>query len=344
MSRADEDGHAMDEFALIRMLTTGRRADPRVVVDIGDDAAVTMVAPGRQLVLTCDAMVEGIHFRRDTLAPEDVGFKSLAVNVSDVAAMGGEPRYALITLAPDRAWTPDELRRLYDGLYEGAAMWGVTLVGGDTVRSTGGLWLSVTVVGEVTAGRALTRGAARPGDVVFVSGPLGLSAAGLDLLLHRPDWADRYPRLVAAHRRPRPRLDVGRLCAAQGVRCALNDVSDGLASEAWEIAEASGATVRLYADRLPVHPELAAYCREVGASPRDWMFFGGEDYELVGAVPAGAWPELVRAAQAEGVALIAVGEVVAGDPGVLLVEDGRERPLPKGGYNHFADEGTERAR
>lgn len=334
----------MDEFALIRMLTTGRQPDPRVVVDVGDDAAVVTVTPGKQMVLACDAMVEGVHFRRDTLAPEDVGYKSLAVNVSDVAAMGGEPRFALIALAPDCAWTPDELSRLYDGLYEGAAAWGVALVGGDTVRSPGGLWLSVTVVGEVEAGRALTRGAARPGDVVFVSGPLGLSAAGLDLLLRHPERADRYPRLVAAHRRPRPRLDVGRLCAAQGVRCALNDVSDGLASEAWEIAEASGVTVRLYADRLPVHPELAAYCREAGASPLDWMLFGGEDYELVGAVSAGVWPALARAARAEGVALVAVGEVVAGTPGVVLVEDGRERPLPKGGYNHFVDEGTERAR
>jgi len=314
----------VDEFALIRRLTGGRTgkegASGRgVVVGIGDDAAVVAPTPGMQTVLTCDTMVEIVDFLPWTMDDESIGWKAMAQNVSDLSAMGAVPRYALAALAAPRDFPAERLERLYAGLYACADAYGVAIVGGDMSTSPERVSVTVTAVGEVEAGRALLRSGARVGDVVFATGPLGLSSAGLHWLLRRETGAaDAWAPLVAAHRRPRPRPAAGR--ALLGLATSLNDVSDGLAAEAREIAEASGVRLVLTAAAIPVDAALDAYAASAGRDPLDFILGGGEDYELV---DAGAEPAIV-------------GFVRDGEPGVeLLRPDGTAEPLGRRGYTHF---------
>ncbi|MCZ8515672.1 thiamine-phosphate kinase [Paenibacillus filicis] len=343
---------SLDEFGLIRMLTEGKQPESLlraggVETGIGDDAAVAEATPGMRLVMTCDTMNEDIHFKRITMRDADIGFKAMASAVSDIAAMGGIPRYALISLSMPKGTEPERVRSIYDGLYESAARWNVMVVGGDTTSCTGGISLGVTVIGEVEPGRALLRSAARPGDAVFATGLLGRSSAGLDLLLNRAipagNWGSFDPQeeaLVQAHCRPEPQVNAGRLLLESGMCRALNDISDGLASEAWEVAEASGVGIDLVEDRIPVADELYAYAARQGKDPMDYILYGGEDYQLVGTVPAGQALELQLRCKAAGVPLHIIGCVTGEAPGVRLVQSsGFLLNLGKRGYNHFAEEG-----
>ncbi|WP_438444692.1 thiamine-phosphate kinase [Gorillibacterium sp. sgz5001074] len=341
----------LDEFGLIRMLTSGRTpsgADTGsgVAVGIGDDAAVLNGRPGRQWVVSCDTMVQEIHFKPETMTYGAIGFKAMASNISDMAAMGAEPRFAVIALSVPKEVPEERLRELYDGLYECADRYGVAIVGGDTTGHPGGLTVTVTVIGEVEAGRALLRSSAKPGDTVFVTGPLGLSAGGLDALLRRGGSAydasgmpEHWIPLVQAHQRPLPQVEAGRILAESGLGRALNDVSDGLASEAWELAEASRCTLLLEEASLRITPELARYGQEAGRDPLEWMLYGGEDYQLVGTAVAADYVLLEELFAERGLALHAVGQALPtenGEPGVLLRRrDGSLTPLGKRGYNHF---------
>lgn len=349
----------MDEFALIRLLNrprgSGRDDRPAfgVAVGIGDDAAVLRPSGGTELVVTCDMMVETVDFRPDTMRYADIGYKAMASNLSDIAAMGAEPRWALVALGTPRTTDVAALEQLYDGLYECAGRYGTAIVGGDTTSTEAGLTVNVTVIGEAAAGRSVLRSGARPGDKVFVTGPLGGSAAGLHALLRLGQPAgplEAYPEelrpLVRAHRRPEPRIDAARVLASlePGVCSSLNDISDGLASEAWEIAEASGVRIVLDGGRIPMPEALKAYASKVGVDPLDWALFGGEDFELVGTAPADRAAELTRAFREAGLAVWWVGEATeakrAGDspePRVSLIRDGSPPvPIARKGYNHFA--------
>lgn len=352
----------MDEFALIRLLNGNRPSMPGgpaasgVMIGIGDDAAVLRPTGGKELVVSCDSMVESIHFRPETMTFRDIGYKAMASSLSDLAAMGAEPRWALIALAAPRSTSAAALRELYDGLYACAERHGTAIVGGDTTSSPAGLTVTVTVIGEAAPGRALLRSAAKPGDAVFVTGPLGVSAAGLRALTDRGERAvplERLPErmrpLARAHRLPEPRFDAARVLAAAGpgICGALNDVSDGLASEAWEIAEASGVRVVLYADRIPQTAELLEYAAELRLDPLDWALYGGEDYELIGTVRPDGLAELTGRFERAGLRLWAVGEIAAAAEAgakpeaagaVTLARSPGEagRPLAKKGYNHFA--------
>lgn len=340
----------MDEFALIRYLTEGDRGgepgkQEGVVVGIGDDAAVVEHPAGFQLVLTCDTMVQGIHFLPETMAWADTGFKAMASNISDIAAMGAIPRYALIALSAPRGVAAESLRELYDGMYECAGRYGVHIIGGDTTSSTVGVTVTVTLTGEVEQGKALLRSSAKPGDAVFVTGPLGLSAAGLYYLLEgsfipgssKEEGIPAHVRpLVQAHRRPLPQVEAGRLLLQSGYCGALNDISDGLASEAWEIAEASGCGMMLWEDGLPIDPNLTRYARETGKSALDWMLYGGEDYRLVGTVPREFTRTLTDRFIENGLSFNIIGETVKGKPDVRMrMRDGRFQHIGKKGYNHF---------
>lgn len=339
----------LDEFALIRALTDNRQTGEflhscGVVTGIGDDAAVVRLTEGRQLVVSCDAMVEDVHFKTVTMRDEDLGYKALAASVSDMAAMGAIPKFALVSLCIPAHVPQERVKAIYDGLYACADAYRVAVVGGDTTASRGGLTLSVTVAGEVEADRALLRSAARSGDTVFVTGYPGLSAAGLHYLLRQQqeahDWEeapDIVQPLIRAHCRPVPQVRAGRLLLESGVCGALNDISDGLASELWEIAEASGKGITLFRDRIPVNENLQKYAAAVGADPWHWILYGGEDYQLVGTVRSGGAERVRRSLERAGIAFYPIGEVSERFHGVrMAAEDGSSAPLPKKGYNHFA--------
>ncbi|TYP68684.1 thiamine-phosphate kinase [Paenibacillus methanolicus] len=354
----------LDEFARIR-LWTGERQRPAllreqgVVIGIGDDAAVVETPPdaaggAAQWLLAVDTMVETVHFNDATMGDADVGWKALAANVSDIAAMGGVPRHALISVSVPKTWEPARVGRLYDGLYACADHYGVAIVGGDTTSSPAHMVVAVTVTGTVEAGAAISRAGAAPGDAVFVTGPVGMSGAGLHWLLAAAGRGDGQPvplaaaeadgtaALVAAHRRPLPSVRAARLLASRGTVTSLNDVSDGLASEAWEIAAASGVTLALRESQLPYSGSMTAYAHRRGVDPLEWMLYGGEDYVLLGTIrPDDA--EAARAAlAAEGLPMYVIGHAEAGAAGVALIRDrgaggsaSRRDEIAKRGYNHF---------
>jgi len=256
-----------------------------VEVGVGDDAAVLRPTPGRRLVVTTDVLVEGRHFGSAFSEPEDWGWKAVAVNLSDLAAMGAAARWLLVALTvPDQA-SLTLLQRLYAGIGEACEAFAVALVGGDT---SGGpaLLLAVTALGE--ADRAVTRAGARPGDRLVVSGPLGAAAAGL-ALLERDDQParellGRFPGLAAAHRRPRPELATGLRLAHAGAT-AMIDLSDGLAGDALHLAEASGVGIELHDAAVPLAPGVAEAAALLGRDPAELALGGGEDYLLAAALP-----------------------------------------------------------
>lgn len=336
-----------DEFGLISYLTR-RHPTPlplakRIEVGNGDDAAVVAGRSGYNWIVCCDTMVEDVHFKRQTMLPHDIGHKALASNISDVAAMGGIPLFYLVSLGLPRTWNEEEVAGIYDGMAELASQHNMALIGGDTVAVPGPLTLTVTVLGEVEHGLALRRSSARPGDSIFVTGTVGDSAGGLHILLQER-WGvanipDEWSALAACHRQPEPHVQAGRILAESGQRIALNDISDGLASEAWEIAEASGVQIVLNEAEIPLSDELIRYAKTSGKDALEWAFYGGEDYRLVGSIAGEHKEEISRAFAAENLSLYWIGRVEAGKAGVLLKRsNGEVTLLPKKGYNHFSEE------
>lgn len=328
---------AQDEFSLIRQWTSrsnGQEGDG-LTVGIGDDAAVFSPAPETEVVACCDAMVETVHFLRETMKPTDIGYKAVISNISDIAAMGGIARYALVSIAVSPGWTNEEYQQIYEGIYEACEQYGVRVIGGDTVSSPSSLHLSVTVLGEVEKGRAIRRSQAVPGQLVFVTGHVGSSAAGLQLLLANKQLDAAWEPLVQAHQRPSAQIQAGRLLQASGACGALNDVSDGLASELWEIAEASDVTVRIDADCIPILEEVRAYARLSSKEPLDWALYGGEDYQLVGTVAEDGVAALSRQFAEHGIPFTVIGRVEGNGKSVLIVHEGEQLTLNKAGFNHF---------
>ncbi|WP_276353904.1 thiamine-phosphate kinase [Cohnella caldifontis] len=333
-----------DEFERIRRWTSGRQPTERMAAlgvkrGIGDDAAVVAAAEGCDWLLAMDTMVEEVHFLPETMEDADIGYKALASNVSDIAAMGGVPRHAMVSVSVPPAWSTERIRSLYDGLYACAEEYGIAVIGGDTTSSPKHLVVAVALTGTVESGRAVGRDGAGPDEIVFATGPLGLSAGGLFGLL--PGSEARIPpppeRLVRAHRRPRPSVRAGRLLAERGWATSLNDISDGLASEAWEIAEASGLRLVLREASLPMSGELASYAAACRREPLDWILYGGEDYVLLGTARREDAPGIAEAFRAEGLPFFVIGTTEEGPAGVWLhTAEGRKRALDKRGYNHFA--------
>lgn len=309
------------EFELIERFTRPFTRGEGVRVGIGDDAAVLRPPPGEELVVTVDAVVEGVHFTR-RFRPEEIGWKALAVNLSDLAAMGARPLWALVALATPPAAGPDRLARIGRGIAACARRHALSVVGGN-VTAARELSLTVTVIGSVAPGRALLRTGGRPGDLLVVSGTLGDAAAGL-----RPGAS---PRLRARQRRPLPRLALGR--GAVGIARAAIDLSDGLLQDLGHLCAASGVGARLEVDRLPLSPAYRAAARTL-RDPLEGALSGGEDYELLLAVPPSRLAALQLAARRARTAVTVVG-ALEGAPGVRVVRDGRLLHPRRGGHDHL---------
>ncbi|MBP2651129.1 MAG: thiL [Firmicutes bacterium] len=322
----------LGEFGLIDLIKENAVVDPTsLVVGIGDDAAVYVPERGKLELLTTDMLVEKVHFDLTTTSPWQLGYKAVAVNLSDIAAMGGKPCHIVVSLGLPEELPAEFVVNLYKGIKEICREFSVNLVGGDTVSSPLGLVINVTVAGEVEPARLLRRSGAKIGDLVVVTGSLGNSACGLDLLIRRgwEDYEYAWP-LVTAHLTPRPQVAVGQNLATRGATSA-NDISDGLASEANELAKASGFGIKLYSDKIPLSPELIEGAALLGKRPLDYALYGGEDYQLVFTISPKQFACLPQSLGQ----FIVVGEVTEGE-GVTLVEpNGRTKMLAPGGYNHF---------
>jgi thiamine-monophosphate kinase len=328
------------EFGLIKWLieqVKAKRGGPdntppggRLLVDVGDDTAAWETGQNTIELFTTDTMVDGVHFTTQTTPWKDLGWKAMAANISDIAAMGGLPLYALITLGLPLDVEVSDIDALYDGMLEINHEYGVSIIGGDIVRSPV-TFVTISLTG-VTERGLLLRSSAYPGDLVAVTGYVGGSAGGLDAMLNGvlgPENA--IEQLKIAHRRPRPCIAEGRILSREGVKAAM-DISDGLLDDIHKMCELSGVAARINRDVVPVHPAL----KEVfPGCYQGFALGGGEDYQLVfTATPTIMKRVIVLLPQPATI----IGEVMAGTPGkvTLLDASGHEVPMPKGGWDHFA--------
>ena len=329
----------LGEFGVIELLKdmviSQRRAPDhaspsfsKLLVDNGDDAAAWRTEGATQL-FTTDTMVEGVHFQRSTTPWRDLGWKSLASNISDIAAMGGLPLYALITLGLPPDTELDDLKELYRGMLEISNIHGAAIVGGDMVRSPV-VFVTVSLTG-VHSGTPLLRSTACAGDQVAVTGYLGASAGGLRLLLEGGSPSSEATEyLHQCHRRPQPAVAEGRILCEAGVVTAM-DISDGLADDLGKLCRASGVSARLFTDRIPVHPLLRqAFPQEC----LDLALYGGEDYLLLFTADS-VQMSRVMSSLPEGSAII--GEIFSGPPGQVVLVDasGAEMVASPGGWDHY---------
>ena len=330
------------ERDLISRIRARLPAEPSWVrVGIGDDAAVVEAERNALEVLTTDTLVEGVHWDPRFCSPADVGHKTLAVNLSDLASMGARPRAALLSLSVTRAWEERDADEFIAALADEARTHGVAIVGGNVTSTPGPVAITLTLTGTVPPRRVLTRGGARPGDELYVTGSVGAALAGLR-------WLQAHPTLdvpgasspagiaecVRRYRRPEARLRAGRLLGSNRVASACMDLSDGLADAVRQVAEASGTGARIDGASVPVPEAAAAVFTGLGADPVRAAIEGGDDYELLVAVP----PKRRRALEAvrrlaRGLPLTRIGELTKEPALVLIARDGRQ-PLPEG-FAHF---------
>ena len=328
----------LGEFALLDRLRQRLTQDggPPVVRGIGDDCAVLRPAAGHDLLVTTDTQEEDVHFRRDWSTAADIGWRCLAVNVSDIAAMGGEPLGAVVALSLPASLPVAFVEAMYDGISALAADYECPIVGGNISKSTERLSVTITVLGSTPRGGALCRTSARAGDDVWVTGDLGGAKAGLEALMH-PQAVAGLPtgEVLMRYRRPRPRLYEALYLRRQGTHSQI-DLSDGLSADLAHVCEASGVAARLLADRIPISAETRRVAGALGRDPLTLALHGGEDFELCLTAAPGTAHKLEQGFRDRfDCPLTRIGTIRAGSGVTLRHPDGRDEVLAPGGYDHF---------
>lgn len=318
------------EFDLINKYFA--RPTPSAVLGPGDDCALIAPTPGKQLAVTTDMLVAGTHFLPDT-NPKNLGWKALAVNISDLAAMGAQPRWVTLAgalPAVDEPW----IAAFADGFFACAAEYGVDVIGGDTTK--GPLNVCITAIGEVEPGRALRRDGAKIGDQIWVSGRPGLASLGLAYLQDKIKLPEPWPRLcVGALEKPRPRVALG--LALNGIASSAIDVSDGLLADLGHIAERSGCAAAVKLVQLPHLPKGESYDADLRRIALECQLTGGDDYELCFTATGTQSLTIAQIAATLELPLWCIGEMVAGPTGKVTVLDPDGKPVEFGhkGYDHF---------
>ncbi len=318
----------MGEFGLIDLLAKMvGGGDERLLIGIGDDAAAWQGDDSIQLA-SVDSFIQGVHFTPETTPWPDVGGKALAVNISDIAAMGGIPRYALVSLSlPDDSQVED-VAALYNGMLKLAKQYGVTIIGGD-ISQAPLVAVTITILGSSPTKKILTRSSAQVGDIVAVTGHLGAAAAGMELLKsQRKLDPEADTRLKDAFLHPTPRVAEGLLLVEQGVKTAI-DISDGLVADLNQICKASQVGARIKVERVPVEPTVKTAFSE-GAL--ELALSGGEDYELLFTASSEIIDKVKKAASCP---ITPIGEIVAGKSVTLIDKQGNTFELGKAGWEHF---------
>lgn len=336
------------EFALIEALArrfTGRTS--QLVQGIGDDAAVIAAQAPMWWHVTTDLLAEGVHFDLRTASPDSVGYRAAIANLSDIAAMGAVPRYLLISLAAPSTFTPAHIFTLYEGLMKACRLHGVALIGGDTSASRTGLFVSITLIGTTAPGQALLRRGAHVGDHIYVTGTLGDSLAGLQLLT-----SGRSPRsvqgpssplrkshrefLVHRHLRPTARIEEGQWLNDGGLATAAIDLSDGLSGDLRHICEESQVGAEIDLGTIPISTACYAYAESRRLRPVELALTGGEDYELLFTAPPTKHSTIERQARARGFRVTQIGTIRPRRFGMRMkTADGTMRPIPITSYEHF---------
>ncbi|GAA0431916.1 thiamine-phosphate kinase [Lentibacillus halophilus] len=321
----------MDEFAFIERMKQSAYRQSSLVKGVGDDAAVFRQS-ARDIITTADTLLEGVHFSRTMMNPFYMGYRALAANMSDIAAMGAKPAFYLVSIVIPDSCSDDELNSIYRGMSSAASSQHMDLIGGDTV-SGNELSIAITVIGFVAQDKARYRSAARSGDFVFVTGTLGDAAAGFHMLNTPKGYTDRT-HYENSHCMPQIRSDFATRLESLN-RVALNDISDGIANEVNEIAEASNVGITIYDDWLPTRSSFTQFSMD---QQRNWKLYGGEDFELIGTVAEKEWETLKLIAANTNTQLTHIGYAEPSENNghhVTLIDHADHKtPLLKKGYTH----------
>lgn len=319
----------MDEFSFIDSIKQTFYKQSTLKKGIGDDAAVFRTS-SEDVVTAVDTFVEHVHFTRETMEPYHIGYRALAANLSDLAAMGAKPAFYLVSIVIPKTWAPDELEQIFAGMKDLASPYQMDLIGGDTVSGSE-LVISITVIGYTEKDNARYRSSAVSGDIVFVTGTLGDSQAGFHILSHPGEYEDAN-YFIKRHRLPSPKVDFARKLSGVS-RLTLNDISDGIANEAAEIAVASNAAITLMDERIPTSP---SYQQFPGHLQHQWKYFGGEDFELIGTVASSEWETVQDIAAETNTKISKIGYVSDEGNGTVFLDNGNKKTtLEKQGYTHL---------
>ena len=322
----------LGEFGLIGRIATSAGSGDGVALGIGDDAAAVIPSPGVQTLVTSDMLVEGVHFDLAFTPPLELGRKCLAVNLSDIAAMGGVPRFALLSLAIPPTLPLEFMESFIAGFTGCGVEHGVTLIGGDTCSSRSGFVVSVTLLGEQHSSRIVRRSGANVGDKIYVTGTVGDSALGLDLLRR----GEREGAAIARHLNPAPRNQAGVALAEKGLVTAMIDVSDGLLADLGHILRLSGVGAELFLENLPLSSEYLRRIGELSNDPYSLATSGGEDYELIFTSPPEQDATVRELAAFLELPMTVIGEI-RGEPGLVIVAPDGTPHIPScRGFDHFA--------
>ena len=339
----------MNEFDFIRKIreqAEGRGDSSGLVRGIGDDAAVLKSFAG-SVVVSTDLLVEGIDFRRHTTRPHELGHKALAVSLSDIAAMGARPRWALLSIGvPNDVWDSGFIDGFYDGFFQIAGRFGVKLIGGDLSRTPEKIVINSIAIGECLHGREVFRAGAKPGDQIYVTAFLGDAAAGLRLIEHgahlqvdnstQPD-SNSIDRLLLRHLQPDPRVGWGLLIGDRQLATAMIDISDGLSSDLNHLCNESKVGALVHASSIPIDKLVTEICGRRALDPLMLALHGGEDFELLFTVNPENVSKLPK--RVDGIPITRIGEIKEASHGVQIAEGARIWNLEPGGWEHFKSEG-----
>ena len=329
------------EFGFIKKVSRGCLIRPQhIIKSIGDDAAAFTTDLDEISLITTDLLVERIHFLRNAISGFELGYKSLAVNLSDIAAMGGTAREAFVSIAIPDDCALDYLDAIYDGMKDLAHRFDVNILGGDTTGSKVDLIINVAVHGTIARNEMMCRDSARPGDIIYSTGFLGDSKAGLHLILNNlPADSENLRHLIRAHLQPEPHLLEGRFLAQQpGIRAAI-DTSDGLSSDLGHIIEQSGVGAILFADQIPISGELRSLCEQHNFDPVEYALSGGEDYTLICTMsPDEADAAAHNFQKCFKRPLFRMGEIREKKGLEIVFPDNSSKAIVSTGWNHFKDE------
>lgn len=333
------------EFGLIKRLTKNITLyKERVIVGVGDDVAVVKTKAEKYLLLTCDILIEGTHFTKETITPCQLGKKVVAINVSDIAAKGGIPKQALISIGLPKDTKVIYVEEIYRGIKEQSKKFNIDIVGGNTALSKDKIFIDLFLVGEIKPDLLLLRSGAKPDDKILVTGNLGDSSAGLkiienqDLKLENIKFEKKYKtKLKQAHLSPNPRLLESRIIAKSNLANSMMDISDGLSSDLAKICEASNVGAIIWEEKIPVSKETLAFAKSIGKSPFNFALHGGEDYELLFTIPKENVEIIIKKIQRETKTKVTeIGEIKDRKFGIKIVKtNGGMTPLNTYGWNHF---------
>jgi len=340
MNKNDETISELGEFGLIERLRAAcpEGSSPDVLIGIGDDTAAIRLDDRHALLATCDIQVQDVHFQLDMISPEHLGRRAMTVNISDIAAMGGQPTYALVSMALPSDLPVATFEAIFSGMRAQMAEYSAGIIGGNLARTSGKLVIDVFMMGRVAVPQMMTRRGAQPGDDIYLTGEPGRSSVGFAVLnKYGAAFPEEFTDVVQAHRQPVPRVREGMEIAQCGAATAMIDVSDGLAGDLAHICRESKVAAEMYQDEIPCAHVVRAAAVAVGENPWHYILYGGEDYELLFTARPGSEEKILRITEQCGTRLHKIGRILPPEGGLKLVKaNGTRVDLHAEGWNHFS--------